>query len=500
MTSSAKPAPSTRKPLLGKTEPRLWTRPLRPLSRRTSLGYECCDFMEQVAGEPFDPWQEWVVKHALELNPDGTFRFRIVLVHVSRQQGKSHLKRGVSLWRMYMNPGTRILGVAQEVRLAREQWTYCQDAIRAAPDLAAEFAGVRNVNGDEQFWLANGSRYRIGAANRKAGRGTSNDELNIDELREQRSWDAWAALSKTTMARANSQIWCMSNAGDDESVVLNQLIDVARAGTDSTIFLADYSAPDGCELDDWDAIRQANPNLGRRVSAQAIRTALSTDPPEVFRAEVLCQRVANLDAAIDAGRWDGCADAAGSLDAHRGRIAAVFDVAPDGRHATLAVAAPLGDGRARVEIAAAWKTTDEARREMPALLAKIRPAALGWFPSGPSAAMATTIRPLALKYNQRPGKRQPADPPEDGAIAGGRASEVCQELADLVKALRVVHPADPLLDAHVKGASRLFSGDGWRFTRKGEGHVDAAYAAAGAVSLALALPPVKRARIRMISA
>jgi hypothetical protein len=498
MPSGKRAAP---KNILGKTGPRLWTPPLRPLNRRTSLGYECCDFMANVAGEPFDPWQEWVVKHALELNPDGTFRFRIILIHVARQSGKSALKRGVSLWRMYMHPRSRLLGVAQEVTLAREQWQMAQDTIHACPDLENEWGNVRNTNGDEYFWLQNGSRYKIGAANRRSGRGGTNDEVGIDELREQRNWDAWAALSKTTMAKDNSQIWCMSNAGDDESVVLNQLLDVARAGTDPTIFLADYSAPDGCELDDWNAIRQANPNLGRRVSVQAIQTAMSTDPPNVFRTEVMCQRVDMLDGAIDTQRWDGCADAMGSLDPHRRHIAACFDVAPDGQHATLAVAARLEDGRARVEIAAAWPTTDAARAELPALLDRIRPVAFGWYPGGPAAGIATTIRPLAMKYNKRPGgKRQPGDPPEDGAIAGSHVTEACQELADLTKALRVVHPADPLLDAHIRAASKLISGDGWRFTRKGGGgHVDAAYAAAGAVKLALTMPAPRRARVRMIA-
>lgn len=499
MTSSGQRAPSARKPLLGRTEPRLFTPPLRPLNRHTSLGYEVCDFM-QITGEPFDPWQEWTVKHALELMPDGSFRFRILLVVVARQNGKSHLRRGVSLWRMYMTPGARLLGVAQEVRLAREQWTYTQEAIQSAPELADEFGGVRNVNGDEQFWLANGSRYKIAAANRRAGRGQSIDDLCIDELREQRSWDAWAALSKTTMARANSQIWCMSNAGDDESVVLNQLLEVARAGTDPTIFLAEYSAEDGCELDDWEAIRQANPNLGRRISAQAVRTAMATDPPEVFRTEVLCQRVANLDAAIDAAAWASCADATGSLEQHRDRTAACLDVAPDGKHATLAVAARLADGRPRVEIAAAWDDTETMRAELPALLARIRPVAFGWYPSGPAARAATVLRPLALRHNQRPGGRSEAEIPEDGAITGARVNEVCQELADLAKALRLVHPADPLLDAHVHAASKLASGDGWRFTRKGDGHVDAAYAAAGAIRIALTMPEPKKSRIRIIVA
>ena len=489
------------KKLLGSTTPRLWTPPLRPLNRRTSLGYEAADFA-QITGEPLLPWQRWAAIHALELNPDGTFRFRIILIIVARQQGKSHLKRNISLWRMFMQPGAQILGVAQEVKLARRQWNFCQSAIHAAPDLEAEWGGTRGTIGDEYFWLANGSVYAIGAANRKSGRGSSNDELTIDELREMRTWDPWAALSKTTMARENSQILCMSNAGDDGSVVLNGLRDTALSGRDPTIGIFEWSGEDGCELDDWNAIRQANPGLGYNTSAAAIRSALHTDPPDVFRTEVLCQRVQNLDGAIDMIAWKDCADAAGTMDGLRDRLAVVFDVAPDSRHATLAVAGLLSDGRPRGELVKAWKTTDEARAELPELVGRVKPRAFGWFPGGPGAGMATTLRPLAESINRRLGKQRGDTIPEDGAIAGTRVSEACMELADLVKARAVLHPDDPLLNAHIGGASKLVSGDGWRFTRKGgpeQGHVDAAYAFAGAVRLAKTLPEPPRTRLRFIS-
>src|SRR5262249_23766999 len=161
----------------GRTIPRLWTPPLRPLNRRTSDGYDVADFAAG-RGHPLIPWQRWTAIHALELLPDGSYRFRIVIVIVARQQGKSDLKREISLWKMYMNPRMRVLGVAQEVGLAREQWNLCQDSIHEDPTLAAEFDRARNVNGDEMFWLKNKARYAIKAASRKAGRGGSNDEVN----------------------------------------------------------------------------------------------------------------------------------------------------------------------------------------------------------------------------------------------------------------------------------------------------------------------------------
>lgn len=479
--------------LFGRTEPRRFTRPLRPLTRATSRGYEVIDFAEMI-GEPLLPWQKWAVIHALELLPDGSYRFRTILILVARQNGKSQLKRIVTLWRMYMDSARRIIGVAQDVALARDQWNMCQATIHACPDLEAEWGRVRNVNGDEWFEASN-CRYAIKAANSKAGRGGSNDEVNIDELREQRDWKAWAAVSKTTMARGNGQVWAMSNAGDDNSVVLNQLHAVGLAGTDPSMCLMEWSGLEDCELDDWEQLAQANPGLGYTVSAAAIRSSLGTDPPGVLRTEVLCQKVDQLEGAIDFPAWQACTDPAGNMDGLRNRLAACFDMAPDGQHATLAVAGRLDDGRARIEIAAAWTSTETARAELPALLAKIRPRVITWYPTGPAGAFATMLRPAG---KPTPLEKSAPGRPHYAELTGNHVTEVCQELADLVAARQVVQPGDPLLDTHIRGAGKLHSGDGWRFTRAGEGHVDAAYAAAGAVSAALTLPAEKRAQIRVV--
>lgn len=487
------PAP---KKLMGRTEPRLFTKPLRPLNRETSLGFEVIDFARAI-GEELLPWQEWALIHALELNRDGSFRFRTVLIVVARQNGKSKLARIVTLWKLYIDGAQMVLGAAQDVTQAREQWSFCLDAVRGCPDLAAELGQVRHVNGDEWFRIAGGGRYKITAANEKAGRGMSADLLVIDELKTHADWRAWGSLESTTRARPRAQTWAMSNMGGDEAVVLNRLRDQALAGADTQLGIFEWSAPEGCELHDKQAWAQSNPALGYLFGESSIQAAL-VGPPEVVRAETLCQAVRQLNGAIDLRAWADCADPAASLQQHRERVAAVFDVAPDGQHAILILAASLHDGRVRLQVARAWKNTDDARRELPALLDAIKPAAFGWYSGGPGAGMATTLRPLAAKYNKRPGKRQPGDPPDDGVIA--KPAEVCQEFADLVKALRIAHPADPLLDAQIAGASKLQSGDGWRFTRRGEEHVDGPYAAAGAVSLALTMPPVKRARIRMIVA
>jgi hypothetical protein len=488
-------APDKTTGLVGKTEPRLWTPPLRPLTRDTTRGFEVIDFAELI-GEPLLPWQQWLVKHALELNPDGTYRFRTVLVLVARQNGKSSVKRIVSLWRLYLDGARLVLGTAQDLNLAREQWNMAQETIHASPDLEAEWDVVRRVNGDEWFRAA-GGRYLIRASNRRAGRGLSVDELNIDELREQQNWDAWSALSKTTMARRLGQTWAMSNAGDDKSIVLNQLRDSALASRDPSLGLFEWSAEDDCPLDDPDGIAQANPGLGYTVSEAAIRSALGTDPETIYRTEVLCQHVDQLKGAVNLAFWKACSQPSIELPASR-RIAC-FELSEDGNHATLAIAAIGPDGNATVRIRKAWRSSDQAREELPAILATLKPAALAWFPTGPAGAFAATLRPakkgdkLKVTSNGRTVRIQTVE------LAGGKVAEACMGLADLARAKGINHPNDPLLNAHITAAQKKPAADGWRFERRGVGHVDAALAAAGAIHVALTLPTARKPRARAVA-
>jgi hypothetical protein len=476
--------------LVGSTTPRLFTNPLVTgspgpcgcgcaLSPSSSLGFQAVRFAEDIVRVELLPWQRWLLIHLLELVPGGKLRFSRALILIARQNGKSFLLKILALYFLFMGRAHLVLGAAQSLDIAREAWSGAVDLAQEVDDLASEVETIRYANGEQCITLNSGARYRIAAATRGAGRGLSVDLLILDELREHRDWNAWSALSKTTTARPNSLICCISNAGDDGSVVLNSLRASALAGEDKALGLFEWSAPEGCDLDDPQGWVSANPGLGLTVSESALRSAMLTDPPAVYRTESLCQRVDQLDAAVDLAAWRSAADPTSTLAAVRSRVVACVDVAPDGAHITLAGAAVLDDGRVRVEAFRAWDSVDKARRELPDLLGKIRPAALGWFPSGPAAALGVTLREL-----------------EPIELKGIDVTECCQEFAALVAGGQILHPNDPLLNAHVAGTARLHSGDGWRFARKGAAHVDGAYATAGAVRIARTLPPPPKARLR----
>lgn len=354
------PGPRTAQKMLGSEVPRIWTPPLRELTPETSLGFAAVDFAREVCGMDLFPWQRWLLIHALELagdlrvtmnafgqlvmpdrDPmDPLFRFRRVVVLVARQNGKSTLSQALSLFFLYVLGVDLILGTAQDLDTAEEVWDAVLDTIEETPDLAELADRPVKVNGKKTIRLKTGERYKVKAANRRAGRGLSGDLILLDELREHQSWDAWAAITKTTQARPSAMIWALSNAGDMSSVVLrtlrmmahnelgdpdginaaaaanllptgdeiSEMVDLTDAddaaepevapedmvGEASTLGIFEWSAPPGCSVMDPAGWQWANPSLGHGISRQTIAGDASTEgkSPEtewVFRTEVLCQ-------------------------------------------------------------------------------------------------------------------------------------------------------------------------------------------------------------------
>lgn len=478
--------------VLGATEPRLWTPPLRELTPETSYGYDVIEFADLVLGEPLDPWQQWVVIHAGELYPDGRPRFRTVLVLVSRQQGKTHLLKVLTLYWLFVERQRLVLGTSTNRDYAKEAWNAAADLAQECDYLADEVVDVRKANGEETLSTRDGCRYKIAASNRRGGRSLTINRLILDELREHASWDAWNASVNATNAVRDAQVYAISNQGDDSSIVLDALrtpaLDhIERGGGDERLGLFEYSAPDGAAPDDPEALAQANPQLGRRTDLDALlgaaRRAMAAGGAELagFRTEVMCQRVHLLDPAIDPDGWTaGGTDRPRDLALHRDKVALCVDVSLDGSHASL-VAAAVIDNVVHVDVVAAWDgygCTKQVRAELPDIVRRVKPRALGWFPGGPAASLAADLR-------ERRGW-----PPRGVELEEikGDATTVCMGLAEQVASGEIRHGRDPMLTAHVNSAQKLRRGDAYVYARRGTGAIDGAYALAGAVHLARTLP------------
>ena len=393
--------------LLGSTTPRICTPPLVTgppgpcgcgcaLTPATSLGFSATAFAEEVLGFDLIPWQRWLLIHALELRRDGRFRFRTLLVLVARQAGKTTIIEVKNLWKMFVLRVPLIIGTAQNLDIAEESWDKAVEIVESIPELDAEKAHVDRTNGKKALKLTSGSRWKIAAASRKGGRGLSGDDVNLDELREHHTWDSWAAVTKTTMARQNAQIWAYSNAGDDRSLVLNDLRDRAISALDdpsgdSSLGIFEWSAPDDCVIDDPAMWRIANPSLGypQGISYEALRSALQTDPEPIFRTECLCQRVPDLvPSKIPLTAWVKCADAKSSIS---GPVVLSWEVSWDRAHAAIGVAGFRDDGLPHVELIDYRDGTDWVAGRFGELCKRHPVAAVVFNPSGPGATLLTEV-------------------------------------------------------------------------------------------------------------
>jgi hypothetical protein len=457
------------------------------LSPQTSKGFSAVDFSRDVLGiEPL-PWQRWLLIHALELLPDGSFRFRVIVVLVARQNGKTMVLQVKNLWKMFVLGVRLVIGTAQDLDTAEEAWDAAVEMVESKPELDAEKAHVDKTNGKKALKLTNGSRWKIVSTSRRGGRGKAGDDVNLDELREHLDWLAWGAITKTTMARRNAQIFGFSNAGDDRSIVLNDLqakghaAAAGAAGADPQLGLFEWSAPDDvkctcarrspdaphaahCRLRDRAAWAQANPALGYTITVQAIESALATDPEAVFRTEVLCQRVPDLtEGIITAGQWAKLHDPASK---RAGDVALGADISPLRDYAAVAVYGLREDELGHGQLIDYRPGTEWLVGRLVELKDELDPVAIG-MGRGTYQSLKEDLAEVGIEVPELCEVSKCADPlhpnePHRGDLAVTTATSMaaaCGQLIDAVRqgTLRVV-PSDDL-DASVTGARTRMSGD-----------------------------------------
>jgi len=474
--------------LYGCEEPRIYTPPLRELTPETSLGFSVITFAETVLEIDLMPWQRWLLIHLLELRTDGTLRFRTVVVLIARQNGKSTLSQIIALWFMYVYGVPLVIGTAQDLDVAEEIWQGAVDLVEETPELDELKQHVIRVNGKKTLVLTTGERYKVKAANRRAGRGLSGDLVLLDELREHQSWDAWGAITKTTMARSMALILAMSNAGDSTSIVLRYLRklahlalgdpdginrdddelrpdedDAALDEDDDSLAIFEWSAPDGADLRDRQAWAQANPALGYTITERTVASAVRTDPEWIFRTEVLCQwSEGTLEGPFPPGAWEASSDP-DSTRAPGASIALGVDVSWDRAHAYVALASVRPDGlyhveliarRAGTEWLADWLTSAERAPEV-----KRAPVAL--------QARGAPVSGLAASLTDAGVQVVPWGAGDLGAAAGAFYDRVRAAVGEGELSVGLRHRDQPALNLAAATASTRPVGDSWVWDRRG---------------------------------
>ena len=354
---------------MGKEVPRLWTRPLRKLTKNTSLGFAAIEYANDILGMTLYPWQEWALKHSLEIvgdleKPGWRFRFRTVFFMVSRQNGKTELSKVIASFFLNVLGVEAVFGTSLSMEKAEEVWEAVIREQETHPALAEEIQNIARRNGGKKLVLTGLRTYKVGAPTRRAGRGDSNDLVMLDEVRELRDWETWSAAVASTNAKPNGMTVCFSNAGDPDSIVLRQLRSQAIEkieGTKANDFggdvdadslgLFEWSAPDKAETDDMEALAQANPALGYgKLTERALMANRETFPEAKFRSECMCQQVETiLPEPFPEGAWLGGQDPE-SFIREDSELFWGIEMSSDRKYTVIAVCGLREDGNYHVEI------------------------------------------------------------------------------------------------------------------------------------------------------
>lgn len=232
-------------------------------------------------GKPLIPWQRAAVDVALELNPDGSWAYTIVIVSVQRQAGKTTMFGPVAHERAAVDRDAKCWWTAQTRQDARDSWMDMWDQVKRSPLGSA--AKVRESNGSEAVSYPSGGSFRVFAPTEDALHGKANALVAIDE--------AWAfdlvageALDQAilpTFTTTGGQLWIISTAGTAASLWLLDYIERGRAavaaGRRDTVCLIEYGVP-------ADTAARVDEAMTRYKEAETVATPATPVPAEIESA------------------------------------------------------------------------------------------------------------------------------------------------------------------------------------------------------------------------
>lgn len=230
-------------------------------------------------GKPLMPWQQYVVDVATEHEPDGRYRYEIVVVTVPRQSGKTTLVGPVQLDRVIVNRGIRVFYTAQTGKDARSRFRDLVALVQESPlDAVAQY---RYSAGDEGIKFPNGSELKIFAPVMAALHGETPPLVTLDEIwgYDEVLGDAMlegAIIPAQMSLTGNRQIWMVSTAGTALSVFMRKWVERGRETTSPKgkrwpkMAYFEWGLADGDDPYDPKAIAKFHPAVGHEINGTVV--------------------------------------------------------------------------------------------------------------------------------------------------------------------------------------------------------------------------------------
>lgn len=237
------------------------------------------DAVAAALGHPSMPWQAQVNAVANEVNDDGSFRYKTVIVSTPRQSGKTTLLSAVMAHRCIGMPDFRIYYTSHTGMAARAVWGEWYQTLSASMPGRWQF---RLASGLETAqWSPNGSFIKTFPPTPASLHGVQSDMVALDEVWKYSmpTGDAITqAVVPTQATRPRRQLWIVSTAGNDDSEWMRGKIELGRASIgdpDTTVAYFEWSAGDDMDPTDPATWPLFHPAYGRTIDHEGMTIALS---------------------------------------------------------------------------------------------------------------------------------------------------------------------------------------------------------------------------------
>lgn len=415
-------------------------------------------------GLPLLPWQRHVLDDALAVDDQGRWIRSQVGILVARQNGKSALVRILLLAHLYVFGSRQIISIAQNRTLAIEHLNEAAEMAKNVPWMARRIKRHVRNNGQEalEVWCEHYPdpcpkpcervrKWGVRAASGSGPRGASADVLFIDELREIDE-QTMAAARPLVKARPNSQIIICSNAGDVNSVVLNELRTRALADpTNRRLGWYEYSAP-GDDPTDPDNLAWSNPAMGHLFDLDKLQDEIQTSTYEAVQTEVLCRWVSSIAGVWPMQTWGECRAEIAMTPGLPTWMAIDVNYARD--RAYLVTVQEQPDKRLAVYCHEFGNLPEQQLIEEIATLARtFQTRVVGYDPNA-----CGYLAPVLSRAGV------PVAPTQWSAVT---FAMMCDQTLGAMRESRLVHPGSDTLDQHLASCVRQPTSDGgWRIRRR----------------------------------
>jgi len=258
------------------------------------------------AGRRFDlaPWQLFVVANLFGWWAEKRRVTRTAFISVARKNGKSTLAAGLALKMLFADSeaGPQVVCVAT----SRDQARIVFSEAAMMTDTSATLRNMGYVYRSELRCPGNRGRFWAAGADSARLWGYSLSCAIVDELHAHKDRRLWDAVATSMVARQNPLLIAISTAGDDESLLFDEMRSAAQLavqddqGVDS-FFAFDCYVPDDVDFRDPGIWAAANPSLGITIMPDDLATALAQ--ARTPSAEAAFRRYHLNQQITGAGQW-----------------------------------------------------------------------------------------------------------------------------------------------------------------------------------------------------